>query len=99
MVKLALALPLAGSVTVALPTLRLGGVMPLSRMLPWPWFLPMLPRLALVRFSAKLEVPLASMSCSTATVTTLLVSPGAKVSVPAAAVYSCPAWAVPSCVA
>ena len=84
-VKLAVVVPLTGSVTVASPMLKLGAAVA-SRMVPVPLAWAMLPALGAERFSAKASVPSYSASAFTATVTVLLVSPAAKVSVPEVAV-------------
>ena len=79
--KLALAVPVPGSVTLALPALNTA-LSPLSAMLPVAAALASAALVAAERFSAKLSVPSSSASALMATPTTLLVSPGAKVSVP-----------------
>ena len=97
-VKLALAVPLVGSVRLTLPTEMVGAGVP-SRMVPVPVPCARLAPLAPESASWKPSLPSTRASALTATVTTLLVSPAAKVTLPLAAVKSVPAWAVPSTVA
>ena len=83
-VKLASVLPVVGSVTDASLMLKLGGAVPsatvavaLARLMP--------ALLGVVSARPKLSVPSTSSSAFTATLTVLVVSPAAKVSVPDAA--------------
>ena len=83
-VKVALAVPLPGSVTQVLPTEMVGAGVP-SRMVPVA-SAATLPALGAERCRPKPSLPSTRLSALTATVTTLLVSPAAKLSVPLAAV-------------
>ena len=97
--KLALAVPVPGSARLTSPTLRFGSGPVGSVMVPVPMSRITLPRLGLVMRRLKVSAPSAAASALTATVTTLLVSPGAKVTVPLVAAKSLPAWALPFTVA
>ena len=82
-VKLSVAVPVFGSATVASLTEIAGSR---SWMVAVPVALASVPALGADRLSAKASLASTSASAFTATVTTLLVSPAAKVSVPEVAV-------------